>query len=203
METELADRSMLDLAPGAVVITPVDPGTPSIVGSISSMTVGSVGLAVHVVARVRDTGSVASDRVWVTARENGHVLAFQAVARQVREGVLELSGVAAPVAEHRRALVRAATDLGVQLQVRGEDVLAGRTVDLSRGGCRIALADAEPPTVGTGVELRLTLENRTTVIETIVQRVEPASRQLVLTFCSVTPEEAARIDRHVMSLVVA
>jgi hypothetical protein len=187
------------IAPGVVVITPVAEQAPSTVGTLESVSVGAGGLAVHVVADVADAGDLAAQRVWVMARDASRLLAFQAEARRVRSTRVELSGVTAPVEERRRTLVRAS--LTLDLEITGPPdtpVRAGRTRDLSRGGCRVALGDGPLPRVGAQVSVRIVLGESPVAVDAEVMRVDPDTREAVLRFTSVPAETVAALDREVL-----
>lgn len=196
-----------NLTPGTLVLTPVADGEPSVMGSLLSYDVGAAGLAVHVRAGVSAAAVEALNarRVWVSAHTDTGLIAFQGMAQRNNATTLDLSGVTAPVQEHRRTLLRAATQLSAELRLedepRKDSPIVGSTVDLSRGGCRVQLTRVELPDVGARVHLTIDLVGEPAVMDTHVLRVDPDVGQAVLRFTSLDAADAARIDRHVLSLV--
>jgi hypothetical protein len=195
------------LSPGMLVLTPTDEGEPSVVGSVKSFEVGAAGLAVHLRGEVSSTAvtSLGGRRVWVSAHTEGSLIAFQATAQPASDTTLDLSGISAPVQERRRTLLRASTRLPATLRTddaQGAEV-AGSTVDLSRGSCRVELPTVELPDVGDRVHLTIDLSGKPAAMETEVLRVDADAGQAVLQFTSLDADDAARIDRHVLSLVTA
>lgn len=199
------------LLPGRLVVTPVA-AAPSAAGRLLSHEAGLAGLAVRLTAQVTagDAERLDGERVWVTANNEGRLIAFQSVAHRIGEAELETNGISVPVEEHRRGQLRAATRIPVRIQLPDVDgrrraPLTGHTVDLSRGGCRVQLSDEDGDAVlGTGVTADVTLALGTPPVVAAGQvvRVGPAGGQAVLTFSPLAPEEAERIERHVLSLVV-
>ncbi|MGH8866374.1 MAG: PilZ domain-containing protein [Actinomycetes bacterium] len=192
------------ISPGVVVITPVAEHAPSVVGTLTSMTVGLGGLAVHVEAEVADVAALVSERVWVMTRDDERLLAFQAVARASRTSRVELSGVTAPVEERRRTLVRSPAVLDIALYAGAEDTtpLRGRTVDLSRGGCRLRLSTGELPAPGQRLRLALELEREEVSVDSFVHRVDQDTGEIVLRFDAVPLQVTAALDREVLSRVL-
>jgi hypothetical protein len=199
-----ADVLRGNLTPGNLVFTPVAEGAPSVVGAVRSCDVGLAGLAVHLTADVPP--SIAEElhgqRVWVSAHTGERLIAFQGTATATAEGVVDVSGVSAPIQEHRRTLVRAATRLSAHLDVESGPAVDGSTVDLSRGGCRVQLRPGELPDVGSRVHVTIDLSGRPAEMDSEVLRVDAGAGQAVLRFTSLDAEDAARIERHVLSLVV-
>jgi hypothetical protein len=196
----------MSLTPGMLVLTPTAEGESSVVGSVSSYEVGAAGLAVHLRGEVSPSAVAAlgGRRVWVSAHTDGRLIAFQATAQPVSDTALDLSGISAPVQEHRRTLLRAPTRLSAQLRLQGDgDPVAGSTVDLSRGSCRVAVSPVELPDVGSRVHLTIDLSGKQAAMETQVLRVDADAGHAVLQFTSLNADDAARIDRHVLSLVTA
>jgi hypothetical protein len=199
------------LGPGRVVLTPMAEAAASAAGVVLSYDAGPAGLAVRLISTVTSDAAQRLDghRVWVRANADGRLVAFQAVARRSTETSLETDGITAPVEEHRRAHLRAATHVAVELRVRSGDAgaptsLAGHTLDLSRGGSRLQLSDGSErffPVVGAPAEVTLDL-GRPVVASGQVLRADPASRQAVVRFTALAGPDADLVDRHVLGLVV-
>ena len=199
------------LAPDRLVLTPVV-AAPSVAGRVLSYETGVAGLAVRLTAQVDPAAAERLDavRVWVTANTHGRLIAFQSVAHRTSETAMDINGITAPVEEHRRAQLRAATRSPARLQVGDADggeptVLTGHTVDLSRGGCRVQLPDVavdEALRVGATADVTLDLGTQPVTAAGKVLRVDPSTGQAVLTFGTLTTEDADRIERHVLSGVV-
>ena len=199
------------LAPDRLVLTPVV-AAPSVPGRVLSYETGMAGLAVRLTAQVHPEGAerLDAERVWVTANTQGRLIAFQSVAHRTGETAMDVNGITAPVEEHRRAQLRAATRTPARLQVGDPDggeptVLTGHTVDVSRGGCRVELPDVavdEALQVGATADVTLDLGTRPVVTAGKVLRVDPDTGQAVLTFGTLTTEDADQIERHVLSDVL-
>lgn len=199
------------LLPDRLVLTPMD-AAPSAAGRVLSYEAGGAGLAVRLTATV--TANTAqrldAERVWVTANTDGRLIAYQSVAHRISETVLETSGITVPVEEHRRAQLRAATRLPVRLQLpladgRGPGVLTGHTIDLSREGCRVQLSGGDVEDVleaGATADVTLDLGTQPVMATGEVLRVDPAGGQAVLRFETLATQDAERVERHVLSLVV-
>jgi c-di-GMP-binding flagellar brake protein YcgR len=204
-----AASGQMNLTPGMLVVTPTQEGQPSVVGSVKSYEVGMAGLAVHLRGEVSATAvsALSGQRVWVSAHTDGQLIAFQATAQPASETALDLSGISAPVQEHRRTLVRAPTRLSAELRVdndaASEQPVEASTIDLSRGGCRVEVSPPELPEVGSRVHLTIDLSGKPAAMETQVLRVNEQAGEAVLQFTSLDAEDAARIERHVLSLVLA
>ncbi|RJK92943.1 PilZ domain-containing protein [Vallicoccus soli] len=198
------------LAPGAVLVTPVSGAGASVAGELDAYSSGPAGLAVQLRAVLPQDVVESLDglRVWVTAHTDGQLVAFQAVARRAGRTSVDLAGVTVPVQEHRRGSVRASTTLPAALRLTeaGDPPprVSARTVDLSRASCRVQLEGVDAagmPVVGDLVDVEIDLDGRSTVARSRVLRVDPRSAQAVLQFTALDPEDAARIERHVLRLV--
>lgn len=198
------------LTPGAVVLTPVTPSARPVAGSVTSFETGEAGLAVHLRAEVtrEDADALDAQMVWATAHTGGRLVAFQGVAHRSGTTIVALNGVNAPIEEHRRRHLRAMTTMPARLLIHGPEptaVLAGSTVDLSANGCRVQLSPdhrtGELPEVGRRVALVLDMSEETTTVATQVLRVDPAAGQAVLRFVTVAPDDADRIERHVLRVI--
>lgn len=199
------------LPPDSMILTPVE-DSPSAAGRVLSHDAGAAGLAVRLTAQVTSASAdrLDGDRVWVTANTDGRLIAFQSVARRLAEAVLEVNGITIPVEEHRRDHLRGATRIPIALEFRqgvsgARTILEAETVDLSRAGCRVQLSQDDVGnmlTVGSSVKATLELGAKPISISTEVLRVNRDERQGVLTFRGLRPEEAERIERAVLSLVV-
>lgn len=194
-----------------IVVTPVAEA-PSAVGRVLSHEAGMAGLAIRVTAEVRAASAARLDgeRAWVTVNTDGRLIVFQCVARRIGETTLELSGITAPVEEHRRGQVRAATRIPVHLRLVPRDggayaVIDGHTVDLSRGGCRVELGGpGMDDRVEVGATAQVTIDLGEPGVATLgdVVRVDPRQGQAVLQFRQLEPTDAERVERHVLSKVV-
>jgi c-di-GMP-binding flagellar brake protein YcgR len=199
------------LLPDRCVLTPMA-AAPSVAGRLLSYEAGLAGLAVRLTAKVTPSAAerLDAERVWVTANTGGRIVAFQSVAHRIGETALETNGITVPVEEHRRTHLRAATRIPIRLQVshvdgREPSLHNGHTVDLSRGGCRVQLSDGDVEEVlgaGTTADVTLDLGTQPVVTAGEVLRVDPTDRQAVLTFGSLTVEDADRVERHVLNLMV-
>ncbi|NHC15307.1 PilZ domain-containing protein [Motilibacter deserti] len=142
--------------------------------------------------------------VWATVQaEGGDTIVLSAEARRGASAhILDLAGRIA-AREPRRRSVRAPAHLDVDLRVEGETVrtLSGRTLDLSAGGCRIALEGGETdvPSLGTGqptdVVIHLDRENRPQM-SGYVHAVRPGG-QVVIRFEELAPSYVEQIERYV------
>ena len=142
--------------------------------------------------------------VWATVQAaGGDTIVLSAEARPGRTPqVLELSGRIA-AREPRRRSVRAPAHLDVDLRVEGETVrtLSGRTLDLSAGGCRIAVEGGEGslPQLDTGqptdVVIHLDRENRPQMAG-YVHAVRPGG-QVVIRFEQPAASHVEQIERYV------
>jgi c-di-GMP-binding flagellar brake protein YcgR len=193
-----------------VLVTPVADRGASAAGELDAYSSGPAGLAVQLRAVMDAAAAEELDglRVWVTAHTEGQLVAFQAVARRTGRTALDLAGVTVPVQEHRRTTVRASTALAASLRLTDAGdpppQVSARTVDLSRASCRVQLEDVEPavmPVVGDLVDVEIDLDGRTAAARSRVLRVDARTGQAVLQFTGLAPEDAARIERHVLRLV--
>ncbi|NHC46258.1 PilZ domain-containing protein [Motilibacter aurantiacus] len=142
--------------------------------------------------------------VWATVQaEGGDTIVLSAEARRGETAhILDLAGRVA-AREPRRRSVRAPAHLDVDVRVEGETVrtLSGRTLDLSAGGCRIALegGEREAPTLDAGqptdVVIHLDRENRPQM-SGYVHAVRPGG-QVVIRFEELSPSYVEQIERYV------
>ena len=142
--------------------------------------------------------------VWATVQAaGGDTIVLSAEARRGdTPQILDLVGRIA-AREPRRRSVRAPAHLDVDLRVEGETVrtLSGRTLDLSAGGCRIALEGGEndAPALDAGqptdVVIHLDRENRPQMAG-YVHAVRPGG-QVVIRFEELAPSYVEQIERYV------
>lgn len=197
---------LAELDPGTVLITPVDEREQTLRGSLSTMDVGGSGLAVSATAEVARTADIGSQPVWVMAKHDGTVIVFHGLARQTRSSFVELTGLSAPLEEHRRAFPRAAVSLTCEMaHQRGDQqhsLGASRVLDISRRSCRVEAPTAETPEKGAYVHLTLDLDGQRLALPAVVQRVDKRTGQIVLGFVAVSPNDAERLDRLVLSRLI-
>lgn len=201
------------LAADQLILTPTESALSSAAGRVQSYDVGPAGLAVRLTAEVAGAAvdQLSGQPVWVTANTGGRLVAFKSVARRLSETSLEMDGITSPVVEHRRGQLRATTRIAAHVRLRGGNghaplSLSGHTLDLSRGGCRVRVAPAPEggafPLVGSPADVTLELSNRPVTATGEVLRVDQADGQAVLRFTALDAEDAERIERHVLSLVL-
>lgn len=203
--------SVPTLLPDRLILTPMA-AAPSAAGHVLSYEAGLAGLAVQLTAKVTPSAAerLDAEQVWVTAHTEGRLIAFQTVAHRISDTVLEANGITVPVEEHRRAHLRAATRIPAQLELPPADggeltFLAGHTVDLSRGGCRVQLSTGtvtEALRVDATGDVTLDMGTQPVLVAGQVLRVDQADDQVVLGFRNLAAEDADRVERHVLSLVV-
>ena len=197
------------LAPDRLIVTPLEPASPSAAGTLLSYDSGAAGLAVHLTAEVSERAAQQLDgeRAWIRANVAGRLVAFQAVTRRADVTTLDANGITVPLEEHRRRHLRAATRVPVRLAFTSgagsDSVLEATTVDLSRGGCRIELAGAGPalPAVGAAADVRLALPTGVVSAGGTLLRVDHAGGEAVLQFTGMSGEGGEEIERHVLSLL--
>ena len=166
-----------------------------------------------VTSQVTTTPEVASmldgQRTWAstyTPRTNTLVV-FEGVASQARRdrpGHLVISGVSVIAREHRRAEPRAHVPCNVLLHVEEADDVTGRTLDLSRSGCRIEVGRSDDLLVGDVATAELTLDDDTVVRTPCrVVRLDEGSRQAVLQFQGMEDKDMVALSRSVFSRLSA
>lgn len=207
------DETPADLAgdaAGLVLLTPVDEATaPASAGYARGGSLGSAGLAVSadVVVEPAVADTLDGQRVWVSGRFGDNLVVFQAIARRSESDVLEMTGIAVPVFEARRAHVRAPISAPAEIIRRAgsEPVrLTGRSVDLSRGSCRVRMADEQPAiSPGENVDLVLDLEGGPVHTRAEVLRTDLPHGEAVLLITGGDGADLARIDRQVFSRIGA
>ena len=210
--SEVLESALEWVQPGAVgtlLLTPRDEEA-SHLGTVVEADLGAAGLAARLVARVPADVAAALDstRVWVTARlDEGRLVVYRGLARRDARGeeLLDLTGVAAPVVERRRALVRAAARLPGQLVVRGCDGTSSdscpvSTVDVSAAGCRLQLAgDAPLPAPGAEADIVIELPGALVQAGAEITRTDATNGQVVVRFRSLQAADAERLHRHVLA----
>ena len=147
--------------------------------------------------------------VWATMRGGCDTVVLSARARRgTGEHTVLLTGRVA-ARESRRTSVRADAQMDVTLTLPGGEaaVVAGRTLDLSVSGCRVALAQRQPPAPPaapplvagdtTAIVLRLGIDTELELSGWV--QVVRQSGQVVVCFADVPPEQAASIERYVFS----
>ena len=197
------------LAPDRLIVTPLEPTSPSAAGTLLSYDSGAAGLAVHLTAEVSERAAQQLDgeRAWVRANVAGRLVAFQAVTRRADINTLDANGITVPLEEHRRRHLRAATRLPVRLTFAsgagGDEVVEATTVDLSRGGCRVEVSGTGRalPAVGAATDVRLALPTGVVTAAGDLLRVDDVGGEAVLQFTAVTAEAGDEIERHVLSLL--
>ncbi|RZS82770.1 PilZ domain-containing protein [Motilibacter rhizosphaerae] len=140
--------------------------------------------------------------VWATVNApGGDILVLSAVAHGDGETTVTLDGRVA-VREPRRRNVRAAAHVDVDLTLGGaSNRVTGRTLDLSAGGCRIALESGDEPlphvVAGepTDIVIHLDQQNRPHMMGH-VHAVRPGG-QLVIRFDEVPSTVVEQIERYV------
>ena len=196
------------VATGMLLLTPLD-ATPTQAGTIVDTDLGPAGLAVRLTAAVPMDAArlLEGARVWVTARlAEDRLTVYRSVARRAvwQSDLLDLTGVAAPFVEHRRALLRAPSRVAGQLilyPAGGSSSVSCpiRTTDLSRGGCRVQLpAGAQLPEPGSEADVVLELPGMPVEATCEVIRTDPVNDQVVLRFRSLDMVDAERLHRHVL-----
>ncbi len=147
--------------------------------------------------------------VWATMRGGCDTVVLSARAeRGTGEHTVLLTGRVA-ARETRRASVRADAQMDVSLTLpRGDaPVIAGRTLDLSVSGCRVALAECRPPApaaappliAGDTTTIVLRLGSDTELELSGWVQVVRRGGDVVVCFSDVPPEQAASIERYVVS----
>ncbi len=177
-------------------------------GTVRSWDVGEAGLVVTSTIAVDDAAldDLAGRRVWLstlpsTEDEEG-VTVFAAVAQASRAGELSLTGVAHMVQDARRKAARALESRPVALETTAHIRSNLRTIDLSRGGVRVATTPDVHLVAGEHVHVDLILDDGATVpAEGEVTRVYEATGEAVVCFVDVAADDADRIDRHVLSRI--
>jgi hypothetical protein len=197
-----------------LIVTPTADMQPSAPGLVRSYDAGPAGLAVRLTAEVTPPAAAHLDqqRAWVTANIEGRLVAFQAIMHRINSTSLDATGITAPVMEHRRGQLRATTRLPVKLRFavlsgrKTRTLIAGHTIDLSRGGCRVKLPSQDNrtslPSVGTLAEITLDMGSHSIVQTCDVLRVDPVASQAVLQFLDTAVRDSDAIERHVLSLLV-
>ncbi|MFP5346413.1 MAG: PilZ domain-containing protein [Actinomycetes bacterium] len=198
------------LAADHLVLTPMRAELPAGHGTVTAFESGAQGLALWLSAEVgRDAAErMHGERTWVKANVGGRLLTFAAVARHTSDGELEVNGISSPIVEFRRHHIRAATQVHVNVQVpTGDGVgragLEGYTVDLSSGGCRLELEPetaGDIPSEGVSADVTLDLPDDEVRATAQVRRVEREAGQVAVQFTELSPDDQARIDRHVLGL---
>lgn len=202
----VTDIPPLALAPNRLIVMPVSPSVASAPGTVSSYEAGTAGLAVHLTAEVspRAAEQLDGQRTWITANVDGRLVAFPAVTRRSGAASLEASGITVPVEERRRRHLRAADRLPVRLRFLDDPgaTVTARTIDLSRGGCRVEVtqsAAGQVGRVGAAAQVTLALPDGDVAATGTVLRAE--GEEVVMRFTGVAPEAGDRLERHVLSLL--
>ncbi len=192
-----------------VGLLPVGVESGLLSGEITHWLGGPAGLVATI--GVRTTADVAAicagQRLWMSGREaiNDELIVLEVIARQPSKYVdtsLALTGVLPIAHERRRNAVRAETRHPVRLTFDDGTAVDGVAVDLSRGGCRIALNQVDlMRQVGTAADLEIELpDNQNFSLSGEIVRTASATGELALRF-QPTDIDLAPIDRLVYATV--
>ena len=172
---------------------------------IESWDASPSGLVVtsHVTTTPEVAAMLDGERTWAstyTARTNTLVV-FEGVASQARADrpeLLVINGVSVIAREHRRTEPRAEVPCEVRLRVDEHDNVTGRTLDLSRSGCRMEVDQPDDLVVGDLATVELVLGDRTVVrTDCRVLRLDHSSGQAVLQFEGMAEPDMAALSRSV------
>jgi len=181
----LAELESWDASPSGLVVTSLITTTPEIAAMLDG------------------------ERTWASTYTplTNTLVVFEGVAsraRQDRPDQLVISGVSVIAREHRRAEPRAHVPCGVRLHVDQSLEVTGRTLDLSRSGCRIEVDHADDLVVGDLATAELVLDDATVVrTDCRVLRLDEASGQAVLQFEGMDDTGMAALSRSVFSRLSA
>ena len=161
---------------------------------------GGLDVTVRVELDPEVAAQLADQRVWLTVAGHGRRLTvFSGVARAAGPGQLLMTGISPVVRERRRSAPRAASGARVRLGSTGRGERLLDAVDLSRDAVRVALDGPVQVTVGELVAVRVDLgEGELVSAEGEVVRVDEGAGYAVVRFVRLAPEQAGRIDRHVL-----
>jgi hypothetical protein len=182
-----------------------------VLAELESWDASPTGLVVtsHVTTTPEIAAMLDGERTWASTYTplTNTLVVFEGVASQAREdrpGRLVISGVSVIAREHRRAEPRAQVPGDVHLRVEEADDVTGRTLDLSRSGCRIEVARSDDLLVGDVATAELVLDDSTVVrTDCRVLRLDEGSRQAVLQFEGTDTAAMAVLSRSVFSRLSA
>lgn len=197
------------MAGGEVTLLPVDLDSGMQRGVITHWLTGDAGLIVTIGVRTsRDAAAMCSgQRVWLSGREGsgGELIVLEVIARRASEQddtTLILTGVLPLARERRRSAVRAATRHPATLMYTDGSVAHGVATDLSHGGCRIDLnqADLVQP-IGATANVHLELPgSEKFLLSAEVVRIDGSTGEMGMRF-QPTEIDLAPIDRLVYATV--
>lgn len=165
---------------------------------------GAGGPPGHV--RVRLVGGLSTllrdGPVWAMSRDTDEGLqVHEAVLHRVPDdrAQVALSDVRLLADEQRRAHLRAATQAPVLLVEPGRRSRGTTTIDLSTGGCRVALAYGQVLEPGQNVQVALDIDAGSTVwADGEVLRVDDARHEAAVRFTRLGEADAERVERRLL-----
>jgi hypothetical protein len=197
------------MAGGEVTLLPVELDSGLQRGVITHWLTGPAGLVVTIGVRTsREAAAMCSgQRVWVSGREaaDEELIVLEVIARRASDQddtTLILTGVLPLARERRRSAVRAATRHPATLTYSDGTAAHGVATDLSHGGCRIDLNQADlVRSVGSTAEVRIDLPgNKKFQLAAEVMRIDRQTGELGMRF-EPTELDLAPIDRLVYATV--